>query len=67
VQIDIAGASTLAPTAAVLTLAAAPTATNSIDARETVIPVASTINGVKPGFSYTVPANGIVVLTLGAR
>jgi hypothetical protein len=50
-----------------LTLAADPQATNSIDAPRTVVPVASTLPGVKSGFTYTVPASGIVVLTLETR
>jgi len=31
-----------------------------------VVPVASTVSGVRPGFTYTVPAHGIVVVTLAA-
>jgi alpha-N-arabinofuranosidase len=66
VQLDISGA-TLRPTATALTLAADPQATNSIDAPEHVVPVTSQVTGVKPGFTYTVPANGIVVLMLGMQ
>src|SRR5215217_2006742 len=43
------------------------TATNSIDAPRAVSPATSTISGVKPGFTYTVPAHAIVVLTLEGR
>jgi hypothetical protein len=32
-----------------------------------VVPVTSTVSGVKPGFTYTVPKSGIVSLTLRAR
>jgi len=32
-----------------------------------VAPVVSKVSGVRPGFTYTVPAHGIVVLTLEAR
>jgi hypothetical protein len=32
-----------------------------------VVPKTSQITGVKSGFTYTVPANGIVVLELGTR
>jgi alpha-L-arabinofuranosidase len=47
---------------------AGPTiATNSIDAPQAVAPVVSKVSGVRPGFTYTVPAHGIVVLTLEAR
>ena len=64
VQIDLQNAATLASTATAVTLAADPQASNSIDALETVMPVTSTVTGVKPGFTYTVPAHGIVVLML---
>jgi alpha-N-arabinofuranosidase len=65
-QIDVTGA-TLRPTATALTIAADPQDTNSIDAPARVVPVASQVAGVKPGFTYTVPPNGIVVLTLGLQ
>jgi alpha-L-arabinofuranosidase len=63
-QLDLQGAGTLASTATAVTLAGASDATNSIDDRERVVPVTSTVPGVKPGFTYTVPAHGIVVLML---
>jgi len=66
VQLDIAGAA-LRPTGTAFTLAGDPQDTNSIDAPERVLPKASQITGVKPGFTYAVPANGIVVLVLGTR
>ena len=46
--------------AAALTLAADPKATNSIDSPDTVAAVTSKVAGVKSGFSYKVPAHGIV-------
>jgi alpha-N-arabinofuranosidase len=64
VQIDVAGGQALAGTATALALAADSLATNSVDAPRNVVPVSSKIAGVKPGFTYIVPANGIVVLTL---
>lgn len=66
-QLDVQGAGALASTATAVTLAADPQATNSIDAPEKVMPVTSTVTGVKPGFTYTVPAHGIVVLMLRTR
>jgi alpha-N-arabinofuranosidase len=66
VQLNVTGA-TLRPTATALTLAADPQATNSIDAPARVVPVTSQVMGVAPGFTYTVPANGVVVLKLGLR
>ena len=63
-QLDVQGAATLASTATAVTLSADPQASNSIDAPEKVVPVTSTVTGVRPGFTYTVPAHGIVVLML---
>jgi alpha-N-arabinofuranosidase len=67
VRIEISGAPKLAATASALTIAGDPQATNSIDAPTAVAPVASTVTGVAPGFTYTVPAHGIVVLMLSTR
>ena len=67
VQLDITGVRTLASTGTAVTLAADPKATNSIDAAQAVVPVTSKVSGVRSGFTYKVPAHGIVVLTLEAR
>jgi alpha-N-arabinofuranosidase len=67
VQLDLQGPDTLASTATAVTLAADPKATNSIDSPDTVAAVTSKVAGVKSGFSYKVPAHGIVVLILEAR
>jgi alpha-N-arabinofuranosidase len=67
VQLDVKGVTALAPTARVMTIAADLQATNSIDAPEQVVPVTSTVSGVKSGLTYTIPAHGIVVLELSAR
>ena len=67
VQLDITGGRTLASTGTAVTLAADPQATNSIDAAQAVVPVTSKVSGVRPGFTYKVPAHGIVVLTLETR
>lgn len=66
VELDITGAG-LQSTGTALTLAADPQDTNSIDATERVVPKTSQVTGVKPGFAYTVPANGIVVLELALQ
>ena len=66
VQLEITGA-TLGATATALTLAADAQATNAIDAPERVVPIPSQIPDVKRGMTYTVPANGIVVLALQPR
>jgi alpha-N-arabinofuranosidase len=67
VQLDITGVRTLASTGTAVTLAADPKATNSIDVAQAVAPVTSKVSGVRPGFTYKVPAHGIIVLTLEAR
>jgi alpha-N-arabinofuranosidase len=67
VQIAVNGAKSIASTATAMTIAADTQATNSIDAPDKVVPVMSKISGVKSGFTYTVPAHGIVVLELSAR
>ena len=66
-QIDLNGVRTLASTATAIVLAGDARATNSIDAPEAVVPVTSTVAGVKSSFIYTVPAHGIVVLELSTR
>jgi alpha-N-arabinofuranosidase len=67
VRITLTGTGTLASTATALTLAADAQATNAIDTPDRVVPVRSTVTGVKSGFSYTVPKHAIVVLTMRTR
>ena len=67
VQITLTGTSSLASTATASTLSGDPQATNTIDTPEHVVPVTSTVTGVKSGFTYTVPKHGIVVLTMRTR
>jgi alpha-N-arabinofuranosidase len=66
VQLDITGAA-LRPTGTALTLAGDPQDTNSIDAPQRVVPRMSQVTGAKSGFTYTLPANAIVVLELGTQ
>jgi len=66
VRLDVTGAA-LRPTATALTLAGAAHETNAIDAPDRVVPKTSQVTGVRSSFTYTVPANGIVVLELGTR
>ena len=66
VQLDVTGAA-LRPTATAHTIAGDAQDTNSIDAPDRVVPKTSQVTGVASGFTYTVPANGIVVLELGTR
>jgi alpha-N-arabinofuranosidase len=67
VRLDVQGAKNVASTATVVTLAADPKATNSIDAPRAVAPLTTKISDVKPGFVHNVPADSIVVLVLGSR
>jgi alpha-N-arabinofuranosidase len=66
-QIDLENTTGLLPTATALTLVADSQATNSIDSPRNVVPISSMVSGVKSGFVYTVPARGIVVLTMETR
>jgi alpha-N-arabinofuranosidase len=66
-QLAIEGARALAPRGTAATLSADPQATNSIDAPAAVVPVMSRVESVKSGFTYTVPAHGIVILMLQTR
>jgi alpha-N-arabinofuranosidase len=67
VALDLQGMQNLASTATVVTLAADPKATNSIDAPLAVAPVTSKVSGVKSGFVYKVRADSIVVVVLEPR
>jgi alpha-N-arabinofuranosidase len=67
IQIALTGAGSLAPTATAMTLSADSQATNAIDTPERVVPVTSTVTGIRSGFTYTVPKHGIVVLTMRTR
>lgn len=65
--LDIKGVKSVKSTATATTLAAGQNDSNSITDPVKVVPVTVKISGVKPGFSYTLPANSITVLELGAR
>jgi len=67
VQLDLTGVRTLASTGTAVMLAADSNGTNSIGAPESVAPVTTKVEGVKPGFTYKIPAHGIVVLMLESR
>ena len=62
-KLDIQGAH-LDSNGAATTLAAPPDASNSIDEPTNVVPVVSKVTAIAPQFSYTVPADSIVVLTV---
>ncbi|HEV2330383.1 MAG TPA: alpha-L-arabinofuranosidase C-terminal domain-containing protein [Verrucomicrobiae bacterium] len=65
-KLDIQGARLKSDGTAV-TLAAAPDATNSIDNPTNVVPVVTKVTDIASPFSYTVPANSIVVLALKSK
>jgi alpha-L-arabinofuranosidase len=64
--IEIKGVTSLKPTATVITLAGNPEDTNSTSHPKTVVPVTTTLRGVKPGFTYALPPTSIVVIKLNA-
>ena len=66
-NIKIQGVASLAPTASAITLSGSPEDTNSINRPRNVVPVTTTVGEVTPQFSYTLPANSLVVLKLNAR
>jgi alpha-L-arabinofuranosidase len=66
-DISITGLSSISPTAEVETLSAAPDATNSITDRTRVIPVKSTLTGIKTKFTHTVEPTSVTVIKLSSR
>lgn len=67
VNIEIKGVSSLASKAGAITLAGSPEDTNSITRPRNVVPVTTTARNIKPQFTYTLPADSIVVLRLKTR
>jgi alpha-N-arabinofuranosidase len=65
--IEIKGVTALKSKASVITLSASPEDTNSIRRPRNVVPVTTTINGVKPGFTFMMPPYSVVVLKLKTR
>ena len=65
--IVIQGVASLESKATVITLAGNPEDTNSITHPRNVVPVTTTLRGVKPGFTYTLPPTSIVVIKLKVR
>jgi alpha-L-arabinofuranosidase len=66
-KVSIKGVSRLASKAGVITIAGNPGDSNSITDPRKVIPVKSTISGLKPDFNYTMAPHSVVVITLKAR
>lgn len=65
--IEIKGVAALKSKATVITLTGNPEDTNSIRRPRNVVPVTTTLSGVNPGFTYTLPPTSIVVLKLTTR
>ena len=65
--IEIEGVTRLAPKATVITLSANPEDTNSIRRPRNVVPVTTTISGVKPGFTCPLPPYSVVVIKLKTK
>jgi alpha-N-arabinofuranosidase len=66
VNIELKGVASVASPATAITMSATPDETNSLEEPVKVVPKQSNVDGMKPSFSYKVPANGIVVLKLKA-
>jgi alpha-L-arabinofuranosidase len=67
INLEISGVKSLAGTAKMTTLSGSPEDTNSIKHPRNVIPVTTTLQGVKPRFALTLPANSFVVLKLKGK
>ncbi len=66
-KIQIDGVKSLAGKGEVITLAGNPDDSNSITDPKKVVPVTTTVRGIGPDFSYTLPPDSVVVLRLKAR
>ena len=66
-QLELKGIASLAAKASVITLAAAPEETNSLEHPRNVVPRTTTLQGLQPVFHYTLPPDSIVVLKLQPR
>ncbi len=66
-HVEIKGIGSLGSKARVITLAAEPEAINSVDHPRNVVPTTTILGRPQPVFTYTLPANSIVVLTLKSR
>jgi len=65
--LKITGPAELASPGTAITLSCSPEDTNSIRRPRNVVPLTTTVRGVRSQFVYTVPPNSIVVLKLKAR
>jgi alpha-N-arabinofuranosidase len=65
--LEIKGVASLATKGGVITLAAEPADTNSIDQPRNVVPKTTVVRNLKPAFTYTLPPHSIVILKLKPR
>jgi alpha-L-arabinofuranosidase len=65
--LEIKGVDALAAKTGVITLAADPADTNSIDQPRNVVPKTTIVRNLKPAFTYTLPPHSIVILKLKTR
>jgi alpha-L-arabinofuranosidase len=66
-NIEIKGAASVASKASATVLSGNPDDSNSITQPKKIVPVTTTVRGVKPGFSFLMPPHSIVVLKLKAK
>jgi alpha-L-arabinofuranosidase len=66
-NLEINGVGSLASKGGAITLAGNPDDSNSMTQPKKIVPVTTTVRGVKPGFIYTLPPGSIVVLKLKGR
>jgi len=62
VRIKLNGVAEVGPNAVAEIMAADPEDTNTIDAPENVVPRTTTVENIRPSFSYQLPATSVVVL-----
>jgi alpha-N-arabinofuranosidase len=67
ITLNVKGVTALKSTATATTLAAKPDESNSINDPVKVVPLTQKVSGIKPVFSYTLPADSITVLNLESR
>ncbi len=67
VTLEITGAKSLAGAAEMTTLSGSPEDTNSLNRPRNIVPVMTTLRGIKPRLTLTLPANSFVILKLATR
>jgi len=65
-RLELKGVASLSKRGTLITLAAAPEETNSIDHPRNVVPALTTLSGLTPAFTQTLPPDSVVVIKLKA-